>query len=327
MMADFPYKAIPGRLRGWIRKASLWEGSDHVLLIRGTRFQEDYRRFYYAEIQSLQMVRSFRWSSFGWTTLALFFGLILFALAISRRNATAMRAESFIAAFIVGQALLAWRFGCRCFVQTAVSREELTSLIRTWSAEKAFTRLRTRIMEAQGALPENLSGLLDQAQTDITPQVGEESVDNSKKARVSVGLALIAFVLFLTAAAATYPALLRGPSAAAATSVWRFFAPIQILLMTAAVVSSLFIGLRVRRLKTLRLWLIAALVIETCHLYASVFLRSLFTTQRSMVTMNIVQLTLWQNTMRLDVLALLLLGIGGIIFTLLHWDELHRGDS
>src|SRR5437016_13358775 len=50
---NFPYRRLPGKQRGWIRKSSLWEGEDHLLLVRGTRFAEDYRRFYYRDIQAI----------------------------------------------------------------------------------------------------------------------------------------------------------------------------------------------------------------------------------------------------------------------------------
>ena len=40
------YRRLPGRRRGVISGASLWMGSDHILLVRSAWFREEYKRFY-----------------------------------------------------------------------------------------------------------------------------------------------------------------------------------------------------------------------------------------------------------------------------------------
>src|ERR1700723_3392091 len=78
MQLEFPYTRMPGGLRGFVRKSSLWEGSDHFLLLRGTRFSEEYRRFYYRDIEALLVQKCARAGSIGWWAV----NLIVCAVAI-----------------------------------------------------------------------------------------------------------------------------------------------------------------------------------------------------------------------------------------------------
>jgi len=52
-MKQADYVRLPGRRSGLLRRETLWLGSDHLLLVRSTRFNEDYRRFYLADIEAL----------------------------------------------------------------------------------------------------------------------------------------------------------------------------------------------------------------------------------------------------------------------------------
>ncbi len=69
MTPDFQYVQLPGAYRGFFRKASLWEGIDHVLSVSGTRFSDEYRRFYYRDIQALIVEKRPRAGSWGWWTV------------------------------------------------------------------------------------------------------------------------------------------------------------------------------------------------------------------------------------------------------------------
>jgi len=129
--SKFPYKKLPGSLRGFIRRASLWEGSDHLLSVSGTRFSEEYRRFYYRDIEAIIIQKCPRAGSIGMYVVSALVCLIGGIVAATSRAPLvwAIPAASF--AFLLARALLSFRYSCRCFVQTAVSREELPSLFRT----------------------------------------------------------------------------------------------------------------------------------------------------------------------------------------------------
>ena len=47
------YRKLPGRRRGFIFGSSVWMGSDHLLLVKSARFREEYKRFYFRDIQAI----------------------------------------------------------------------------------------------------------------------------------------------------------------------------------------------------------------------------------------------------------------------------------
>jgi len=133
-------------------RSSLWLGKDHLLCIDTTGYNENYKRFYYRDIQAL----TFRKTD-GWIVMAGVFALLAGGFGL-------------IAVF-GGDPIVAWVFGilagicalvlilnlaagpgCKCFLRTAVQTEELISLNRLRRARKALERLRPLIAEAQGVL-------------------------------------------------------------------------------------------------------------------------------------------------------------------------------
>ena len=53
-----PYRKLPGTRRGFIQKSSVWAGPDHLLLVRGSRFRDEYKRFYYRDVQAMAVARA-----------------------------------------------------------------------------------------------------------------------------------------------------------------------------------------------------------------------------------------------------------------------------
>src|ERR1039458_6784497 len=53
-MADsIPYRKLPGSRRGMFFGSSVWMGPDHLLLVKSQRFQEEYKRFYFRDVQAI----------------------------------------------------------------------------------------------------------------------------------------------------------------------------------------------------------------------------------------------------------------------------------
>ncbi|HZR47537.1 MAG TPA: hypothetical protein VFA47_12570, partial [Candidatus Manganitrophaceae bacterium] len=77
------YRRLPGRgiKRGGFLaltaiRATLWEGKDHLLCLYRTGYTEEYKRFYYRDIQAFITRKTARGSA--WNGIALLF-IILFA--------------------------------------------------------------------------------------------------------------------------------------------------------------------------------------------------------------------------------------------------------
>ena len=144
------------RWQGLINGGSVWLGRDHVLSVRSMRFLEEYKRYYYRDIQALMVREGPRpwfpgWLWFAFPTLT----LASLVLTLMRRVVFAQGCEA--ALFAIG-CLVLYRSlarGCYCYVVTAVGAEELTGVRTKSAAHKAKAALTERIAAAQGALPEN----------------------------------------------------------------------------------------------------------------------------------------------------------------------------
>ena len=119
------YRRLPGRRRGVISGASLWMGSDHILLVKSAWFREEYKRFYLRDIQAIVVARGPRfYFSMPMLILAvvwLFSGLAMRAWP----NSVAMGWIAVTIALPVVWLAISITAGCRCRLYTAVSRDDL----------------------------------------------------------------------------------------------------------------------------------------------------------------------------------------------------------
>jgi hypothetical protein len=158
-MSPSPYTRLPGsgRRGGFLTLAvatprcSLWLGPDHLLSVDSQRYQEDYKRFYYRDIQAIIIRRTKRanlWSIF-FAVLFQLFGSLTLALDPDGRIIAGVMALAMAVFYLINR-----RLGpsCLCHLQTAVHLQELPSLKRLRTARKALDRLRPLIEQAQGAL-------------------------------------------------------------------------------------------------------------------------------------------------------------------------------
>jgi hypothetical protein len=146
---------------GFVNRSSLWLGRDHLLCVDSTGYTEDYKRFYFRDIQSITLRRTTRrfvtnfclvifllitgfpiayFYSIGETTGVVGFGIVMAALLIG---------------LIVNSALGPTTVG---YLRTAVQVEDLPSLARLSKSHKVLARLRPLIAAEQGQLtPEALA--------------------------------------------------------------------------------------------------------------------------------------------------------------------------
>jgi hypothetical protein len=122
-------------------RASLWLGKDHMLCIYSKGYEEDYKRFYFRDIQAIITHLDNR--RLVWNIV---FGVFVFAFAFWGLPLL------IVSAFFFGLMLINWLRGptCTCYLQTAVSRENLPSLNRLNNVNYAVTRLTHVIEREQG---------------------------------------------------------------------------------------------------------------------------------------------------------------------------------
>ena len=208
MTPEFPYVQLPGAYRGFFRKASLWEGVDHVLSVSGSRFHEEYRRFYYRDVQAFVVERTARAGSLGWWSVLLILLIIAIIATVENDPRYSWVALVVLSLLVIIRLEITFRRSCRCSIQTAVSRELLPSLMRRAATEAVIARLQTRIAAEQGELPGDIPASEDDVTAAILPpdpanpapsQVLEEAATRERRqlATRSVNFAILALFVLL----------------------------------------------------------------------------------------------------------------------------------
>ncbi|HUN56049.1 MAG TPA: hypothetical protein VMU29_12935 [Smithella sp.] len=153
-MREKEYKKLPGRgpkhisffdvSRIWVK---LWLGKDHLLCIYYTGATEDYKRFYYEDIQAIMIRKTIRF--LVWNIVFFF---LLLVCAILGYKFKFMALPCYVAAlFIIIFFLINLAMGptCVCHLYTMVSEEELYSLRRLSTAKKVIDIITPLIQEKQ----------------------------------------------------------------------------------------------------------------------------------------------------------------------------------
>ena len=155
------YTHLPGRglrregfvalTRTW---CTLWLAEDHVLSVDNHVFSEDYKRFYFRDIQAIVMRKTRRGAVWN-VVLSVFLALWLWLMFLERSNEGRI---AWLIVVVIFMALLAINVlrgpTCSCQLITAVHQEMLPSLNRMKTAEKVLSILRQRIRSAQRNLAE-----------------------------------------------------------------------------------------------------------------------------------------------------------------------------
>lgn len=148
--ASREYRRLPGRGRTLLGSSTLWLGPDHLLGVEGRGYSENYRRFYYRDIQAIVTGRTSRWIA-----MAGLFGLAValvawafFATSLELRPLWAIPAIPLLLLFIFN---LLYGPTCVCRITTAAQTVRLPSLTRASSARRALERIRARVEAEQGA--------------------------------------------------------------------------------------------------------------------------------------------------------------------------------
>jgi len=149
------YRKLPGSRRGVIFSASLWTGVDHLLSVKSAKFQEQYKRFYFRDLQAIVITKVPRWvvSTPVLAAAVLLLTGVLFVRVLL--PALAGWLWLLLAALSGVWIYISLAQSCTCRLYTAVSREDLASVYRMWTARKALTELEQRIAQVQGVFTEN----------------------------------------------------------------------------------------------------------------------------------------------------------------------------
>jgi hypothetical protein len=332
--SQFPYTKLPGTRRGLIRKAALWEGADHILSVSGTRFSENYRRFYYHDIQALVIEKRARAGSIGVWVLTVFpcAILILFASISRIYGIGTWLPIALLTLYLIYRLIVSLAYSCRCYIQTAVTREELPSLYRIWNAQKAFARMRAKITESQGTLAEDPQTLVEMADAlslsgslQAPKREMQETPLTTQARATSMNLALLGCITLLVIAAFLFWHMDAADRVANSLGMLTANALLA-LLSGAGFVLSLLRIYKTRALQFLRNFLFAALCLLGLHVYFLVMVSRLY--QQDDPFSTAVSSPAFRHWFSLiDGSLSLALGLFGVAFIVFNWQNYREGPT
>ena len=153
-MKSKDYKKIPGKLTGLLANSQLFMGEDHLLCVSDRLTTQNYRRFFFADIEAIQIIYTERrtaWLSFSGL------GLVISLIAGSGRGfdsplilgALLLFVFSFV--FALGRGLV-----CKLQLQTKAGVVKLKGTLRLSSARKIIQLIDENIEKSQA--PINVEG-------------------------------------------------------------------------------------------------------------------------------------------------------------------------
>ncbi len=162
-----PYSKLSGKSRLFIGFQQLWLGPDHLLLVKSTRLSENYLRFYFSDIQAIQL-REVPGAGAGDVTAAILLVLELglaglaYAYGWKIAEGVALGFAGFFAAMLILSFVRGAR--CICHIQTAVSNERLRPLSRLKMSAAVVESIRPRIEEVQGKLDPSVGVIVPESE-------------------------------------------------------------------------------------------------------------------------------------------------------------------
>ncbi len=159
------YARLTRKRRTWSGFSQAWLASDHLLVVHSTRFTERYQRFALSDIQAIVITEGGRRAI--WPGLIALFSLIL-GLSATSSFGRGFWAGIGVVALALAVLDIARGPRCRCWLQTAVTRERILCISRMSTARSFLAKLSPLIESIQGAVPEE--ELIDETWPALAPE-------------------------------------------------------------------------------------------------------------------------------------------------------------
>ena len=140
-------------------RTSLWLGPDHLLSVESDNFRENYKRFYFRDIQAILVQKTDRFRTWNIILGMIIAGALVFILALfPKGEGWTSDTIGFVCffGFILGLFVLILVLHlisgptCKTFLRTAVQIEEFPSLCRIKTTRRVLGQIRPLIVAAQG---------------------------------------------------------------------------------------------------------------------------------------------------------------------------------
>lgn len=179
-MKDGSYKKVSPRGVGLFRRQRLWKGSDHLLAVIETGYTEEFKRYYFSDIQSFTIL----WSKayVGWAILWALISLTALTITLSS-DAGAIEIVVFTGVFVSFMGIHLLRGPtCKCWIDTGINHEYLFALRRVSQAKRFWARVEPDLMAVQGEFSleemERLGAILSRSARATPPDLPPTFVPN-----------------------------------------------------------------------------------------------------------------------------------------------------
>jgi hypothetical protein len=159
------YKKLPGAYRTLMKKWTLWMAGDHLLLVQSSRVAEQYKRFYFRDIQAIVIGKRDGVSD-RVVARVVILTILLLVVAVNIQG----RPGRDLSLLLLSCYVVWWmrRPNCVCFIQTATQTEQILPLSQFRTASKVVGEIRSKIEAAQS---ESLAGAESSEQPQPPPLV------------------------------------------------------------------------------------------------------------------------------------------------------------
>ena len=163
-MSQKEYRKLQGS-SSLIKRTRVWLAKDHVLSVENLGYSEDYRRFFFRDIQAIVIQPTSLGSILnlvlGFFLIAPLCGIVAGLIAANDRSFQEDDIILFVILCVIGLLILiplvvniARGKTCACYIRTAVQTERLAAINRVRVAQRFVETLKPLISEAQGTLAE-----------------------------------------------------------------------------------------------------------------------------------------------------------------------------
>jgi hypothetical protein len=168
------YRRLPGRRRAFLQGASVWIAPDHLLLVKSLRFREEYKRYQLQDIQAIVIAHRPRFHISTRAAGIAIVWLIAFSV-LFRFHWGAPLLWAAVAALVIAWVYVSAACSCTCRIYTAVSRDELPSVYRTWVAKRFLRAIGPKITAVQGERDAGFAEAIESSSIGPRPAAALES--------------------------------------------------------------------------------------------------------------------------------------------------------
>jgi hypothetical protein len=142
------YKKATRRMGSVITYHQLWKGPDHLLLVKEVGWIEEYKRFYFNDIQAITVRRTATY--LVWALVLPVLALFVAGIGLANGAPTSFHVISGVLFLVAWSLHLMQGPTCSCWIQTGINKEKLLMFRRVHQVRKFWKKMEPELTAVQG---------------------------------------------------------------------------------------------------------------------------------------------------------------------------------